>query len=402
MADVTFSNFAGIQNTLPPERLHSLPTRDDPSCDLVTALNVDIDNSGQVSRRAGQTLKVAGAAHSLFANGNDCFFVQGGTLQRLNPDFTVTALATGLTLNAPASFLKVNQRIYWSNGLQNGVIDGNNRSWGMRIPDAPGLLTLAQGQLKAGNYQSVVTFTRRDGQESGAGLPSTLLLGEGSGVQVSWAVPMDAQIDQALVYLSEPNGMVLYLAGQVDASAGSLNVTTARLALPLASQWMDKSPAGQCLAYHRGRIFIGSNEFLFGTTALGYEYVDYRDYLALDGTAIAFVIGVEHGLYVGTGKAVYFVSGDKLEDFTYRVVVEGFGIARSAVAVDGFAATANPALAGQQCVLFATAIGICMGMPEGSITHLTQNDYRFTATPSGAAHFRETDTLNQYLLSLPA
>lgn len=402
MADVKFTNFSGIKNTMPPERLHSLPTRDNPSSDLVTALNVDIDNSGQVSRRAGQTLKVAGAAHSLFSLGADCFFVQGNALQRLNTDFSVSTLATGLTLNAPASFVKVNQRTYWSNGQQVGVIDGGNRSWGMAIPASPGLLPVAGGQLKAGSYQVAITFTRRDAQESGAGLPATMVLADAAGLQVSWAPPTDGDTEQALIYVSEPNGMVMYLAGVAAAAAGSMTVTSSRLLLPLASQWMDKPPAGQCLAYHRGRIYIGVNEFLFGTTALGYEYVDYRDYLALDGTAIAFVIGVERGLYIGTGKAVYFVSGDKLEDFTYRVVVEGAGIARSAVPVDGFAATSNPAMAGQQCVLFATAIGICMGMPEGSITHLTQNDYRFAAKPSGAAHFRETDTLNQYLLSLPA
>lgn len=398
MADPTFSAFAGVNNTLAPERLHSLPTRDNATCDLVAAVNVDIDNSGQVARRVGTTQKVAGAAHSLWAHGNDCLYVQGTTLKRLNADFSSTTLATGLTAGLPLTYVAVNGRVYWSNGQESGAyVDNANRSWGMAIPDAPGLQAIA-GTLSAGTYQAVVTCVRGDGQESGAGMASVITLVDGSGLRVTWDIPLDLDIADIHVYLTEPNGEVLYQAAEAAASLGSVDITSAGRFLPLDTQWLDAPPAGQDLTLHRGRIFIAAGAFLFATTALGYEYVDMRDYLALDGTTIRFVIGVERGLYIATEQQVYFLLGDRLEELGLKTVVNAAGVARSAVLADGFAVTGNQALAGQQVALFATAEGICMGTPDGQVVHLSQDHYRFTATASGAACFRQTDTLNQYLL----
>lgn len=398
MADPTFSAFAGVNNTLAPERLHSLPTRDNATCDLTVAVNVDIDNSGQVARRVGTTQKVAGAAHSLWAHGNDCLYVQGTTLKRLNADFSSTTLATGLTAGLPLTYVAVNGRVYWSNGQQTGVYaDSANRSWGMAIPDAPGLQAI-DGTLTAGTYQAVVTCVRGDGQESGAGMASVITLSDGSGLRVTWDIPLDLDIADIHVYLTEPNGEVLYQAAEAAASLGSVDITSAGRFLPLDTQWLDAPPPGQDLALHRGRIYIAAGAFLFATTALGYEYVDMRDYLALDGTTIRFVIGVERGLYVATEQQVFFLAGDRLEEMSLKTVVNAAGVARSAVLADGFAVTGNQALAGQQAALFATAEGICMGTPDGQVVHLSQDRYRFTATASGAACFRQTDNLNQYLL----
>lgn len=398
MADPTFSAFAGVNNTLSPERLHSLPSRDNPTCDLVVAVNVDIDNSGQVARRVGTTQKVAGAAHSIWALDNDCLYVQGTTLKRLNADFSSTTLATGLTAELPLVYVPVNGRVYWSNGLQTGVYaDGGARSWGIAMPDAPGLQAIS-GTLAAGTYQAVVTLVRGDGQESGAGMASAITLVDGSGLRVSWDIPLDLAITTVHIYLTEPNGEVLYQATEAPAADGSVELTSANRFLPLDTQWLDAPPPGQDLTLHRGRIIIAAGAFLFGTTALGYEYVDLRDYLAIDGTKIRFVIGVEHGLYVATEKQVFFLAGDRLEDMSLKTVVNAAGVARSAVLADGFAVTGNQALAGQQVALFATGDGICMGTPDGQVVHLSRDRYRFTATASGAACFRQTDTLNQYLL----
>jgi hypothetical protein len=392
MADATYKAFAGIRNTLPPERL--APE------DLTEAVNVDIDDSGRVSRRAGTTLQVAGAAHSLWSDGEDCLYVAGSALKRLNADFSSTTLATGLLLDMPNNYVAVNGNIYWSNGQQSGALaNGRSRSWGMTLPEPPGLLAIA-GLLPAGAYQAVLTTLRADGQESGAGIASLITLPDNAGVRVSWPVPPDPAIVEVAVYLTEPDGKTLYQAAVVAASNGSVDITSYRTALPLATQWLDQPPAGQCLAVHRGRIIIAAGNVLFATAALGYEYCDRRDYIPLDGSSITFVAAVEHGLFVGTEQQVYFLAGDRLEDLALKVVVDGAGIARSAVAADGFAVSGNAGLAGQQCVLFATSEGICQGNPDGSLLHLTHERYRYLASATGAAHFRRSAVLNQYLLFL--
>lgn len=398
MADVTFPAFAGINNVLPAERIHALPTKDNPTCDLVAAVNVDIDNSGQVSRRAGQTLKAPGAAHSLWASQDKCLFVAGTDMKRMNADFSATTLVTGLTAGAAAAYIEVNDRIYWTNGEQTGIVAaGTNRSWGMEAADSPQLSAIA-GQMGAGLYQAAITFVRDDGQESGAGMTSQVTLTESQGIRFTWDAPTDPAIVEVNLYLSEPNGMVPYQAATVDAADGTADVTNPVLALSLNTQWNDKPPAGSHLAYHNGRIYIADGAFIFGTTALGFEYVDLRDYLALDGTAIGFMVGVAGGLYIGTAKAVYFAAGDRLENFTRRTLVESPAIAGSAVLAAGFAVSGRAEMDGHQVVLFATDAGVYMGAEDGSITDITKARYAPPALTGGAALFRESDTVQQYLL----
>lgn len=393
MADVKFGAFKGLRNSVPPERL-------EPS-DLLDAVNVDIDNSGRIARRPGVMLLSAGDAHSLWSHGQTCLFVRGSILHRLHQDYASSIVASGLTPDLPMNYVEVNGRVYWSNGVQTGVIDElGARSWGIPVPDMPGAVPIA-GQLAAGQYQVAVTYLREDGQESGTGMAALIQLGEGSGVHVSWDDPSDMTLTEAAVYITEPNGKVLYQAGVSRIDAAGLDITSIRLSLPCDTQWLDAPPPGQCLAYHRGRILIAAGEHLFATTALGYEYVDQRDYIAIDDTTIRFVAGVEGGIYVGTEKNVYFLSGARLEEMTIRTVAEGAAVARSVVYTDGFAATGNANLSGQQVVLFACAGGVCMGTTDGTVINMTGERYRFDTAPTGAACLRQEDSITQYLLSMP-
>jgi hypothetical protein len=404
MSNPTFYAFGGIRTTLDPERLgRAVRQRGgiDQRTDLVAAINIDLDDSGRASRRAGQTRVAAGAAHSLYAAGATCLYVQDGVLRRLNPDYSSVALQTGLGA-APLRYVSVNGAVYWSDGTRSGaVVDGVAAAWGMAIPPAQPAARVVAGQLPAGHYQYALTWLAEDGQESGTGPAAQVQLAvDGGGLVLTWAPPRDPRIARAALYLSEPDGTVLYRALVADAGAGSATVRATGAALALATQWLDAPPPGQDLSYHRGRIWIASGAHLFATSALGYGYCDLRDYLALDGSAIRFVAGLEHGLYVGTGRAVYYLAGDSFADMTLNSVVDGFGVAGSAVVVDGFAATADAALAGTQCLLFACALGVCLGKPDGSVVNLTYDRYRSNMDLTGSAVLRTEAALTQYLLAM--
>jgi hypothetical protein len=323
----------------------------------VEAVNVDLDNSGLPARRAGTSIKRAGAAHSLWAQGDMCIFASGTSLMRLYPDYSSEVLTTGLTANAPVSYVEVNGRIYWGNGHESGVIaNAVCRSWGMDIPDAPGM-SLVGGQLAAGQYQAVVTHVRNDSQESGAGLPSIITLSADGGLRVTWQLPSDATIETVRVYLSTPNGTVLYLADERPIDDLYTEIASCAFAVPLNTQWQDKPPAGQAHAYANGRIYIAVGEFIFGTTELGYEYVDLRDFLALDGTRVRLLAGVEGGLFAATDHAAYFLRGKTFADMEMTIVSTSGGIAGSVTYVDGARATGIKEMTGKRCAMFATGEG---------------------------------------------
>jgi hypothetical protein len=391
---VKFGNFAGLRNTVPPERVEA--------ADLVAAVNVDLDNGGRALRRPGTEMRLPGPSHSIWSNGEHCLFVRDSTLHRLHPDYNMSIVATGLTPDLPMNYVDMNGRVYWSNGAQTGVVTvEGSRSWGMPVPNLPSLAAIG-GTLSAGQYQLALTYLRSDGQESGTGMAAQITLPDAGGVRVGWEIPQDPTITEVAVYITEPNGKVLYQAGIGDVGDGGADVTSIRLSLPCETQWLDAPPAGQCLSAHRGRILIAVGAHLFATTALGYEYVDQRDYIAIDDTTIRFVAGVEHGIYVGTEKNVYFLAGDRLEEMTMKTAIEGAAVARSLVYADGFAATGNAALSGQQVVLFTCAQGVCMGTGDGTVINVTGERYRFDTGAIGAATLRQSDSLSQYVVFMPA
>ncbi len=126
---VVFDKFDGLKNTLQPERLGLR--------DLVRARNVTLDDSGQLSRRRGFTKQVSGNAHSLFTTitGSPTLGVLNGSLGILNPDYSFTAMRSGIgsdpsTGAAPLSYAQVGPSVYYSGPTDSGIVDLNARTVG--------------------------------------------------------------------------------------------------------------------------------------------------------------------------------------------------------------------------------------------------------------------------------
>ena len=402
--EFALSQFVGINNRLSPENLVSVPTREvlRPDIELVTANNVDIDDAKGLARRDGQTLKVDGSSHSLWADGQDCLYIQSGDMFQLHSDFSYTLVAAGLTAS-PMSYVRANRTVYHSNGTQKGVFeDGGVRAWG--IPIGASTMSAAQivGNLDAGIYQYTLTVRDFAGRESGAGVAQRIDLPAGSGLTFSWTVPADPDLVEVVIYLSQPNGEVMHLALVCDIADAQASYTGGARSLPLATQWLDAPPAGETLALYNGRIYIGSGEFLYATAPNSYEHCDLRDYKGFDGTPIAVLAAVDTGMFVGTAKAIYFMPGASFAAQSLKRPMDTAAVRGSLVMVDGERALAVKELAGMRCAMFATKEGIVVGMPDGSLINLSAERYRLPDLSSGAAVFRQTGSASQYVLCASA
>lgn len=97
-------------------------------------VNYDITNTSQMLRRKG-SVQVVGIedAHSLWsAEGSPvAYFAAGSTLYSFDGE-THTSLVTGLAPGFPISFLDVAGDVYWSNGVNSGVLlmGETNVPWG--------------------------------------------------------------------------------------------------------------------------------------------------------------------------------------------------------------------------------------------------------------------------------
>lgn len=111
---------------------HGLNTKIDPArlgknggvLDLAVAADVDVSDTGRLSRRKGYTKRTETAAHSLFCEQGPCLFVSGTGLYELHPDYISTLLAT-VTENARMSYAEINGRVYYLNGYERGYIENS-------------------------------------------------------------------------------------------------------------------------------------------------------------------------------------------------------------------------------------------------------------------------------------
>jgi hypothetical protein len=110
-----FSSFLGIDNVTKPSLLNPRY--------LQRAINFDNYKDGHIELRPGQTMVSAGATkRNIFSNldRSVCLFMDGGALKRLNPDESISTIASGFNPNLPMRYCDADARIFLTNQEQIG------------------------------------------------------------------------------------------------------------------------------------------------------------------------------------------------------------------------------------------------------------------------------------------
>lgn len=391
-----YREFTGVRNDVDVERFGPK--------DLVAADNCDLDSSGKLQRRAGYTQRLAGNCHSLWSDGALCLYISGGNLRRLRTDYTSETLRGDLTPGARVSYCPVNDRVYYANGYETGVIDnGASRSWGLTPPSYQPLASAISGKLYAGTYQFALTFLRSDGQESGTGLAESVEVSANGGIAFSAiAVSADPDVTDKRLYLSTANGEVLYHALTLP------NATTAatyvddglRLQSPLDTpRFLQGALPGHLVAYYRGVLLVAVGNLLFHSEPHAYELFDIRKYLPFD-SRITLIAPMDDGVYLGTEKRVVFLAGRSPDEFEV-VQKTPYGAIPGTLAYAPASLVKQAQNQGENPVAFwLSPQGVCLGLNQGAVLNLTQH-YTFNASAAGAGLFRRGDRAHYLALLNP-
>jgi hypothetical protein len=127
--DVTFGKFTGLKNTVTAERLAN--------DELASAVNVEVDDQGQIRRRRGYAKKLSGEFHSLFSAADGTVYgVMNGNLVIINPGYTTQVLKVGISSDptageTPLSWVQVGDVLYYSSPQDSGkIVNGAVMPWG--------------------------------------------------------------------------------------------------------------------------------------------------------------------------------------------------------------------------------------------------------------------------------
>lgn len=389
---VSYAEFTGLRNDIAPERFDAT--------DLSIATNVDLDKSRRAKRRAGSTLRLAQPTHSLWAAGALAFCASAGTLYALGADLSTTALRTGLS-GDPVSFARVGDAVYFSDGTDTGVIEnGSARSWGLETPSVMALPVA--GDLPPGRYGFAATYQRGDDQESGTEQSVLATVAAGQSVYLTVPLSVDPGVTATNIYMTTPDGEVLYLAATLTNGATDFTPTAdivMGLNLPLDTQFMGPAPIGQLVAYYRGRMYVAQGNVLFYSEPFAYELFDPRNYIVLDAeiTMLAPMedkTGDASGFFVGTAASCGLITGADPATFEYMALTD-YGAVKGALDyVDG-ALYQDGAAGARPLPMWLSTQGLCVGLPGLTVNNLTRSRYGFSADSTGAALF--IPTVNRFI-----
>ena len=398
----------GLRNTTSPERFRP--------GDMATALDVEIDDTGRVLSRRGMTLLSATPAHSLYANATVAVLVEGSTLKALEADFSRTPLRT-LSTSAPVSYDTLQDTVYFSNGVDTGRLVGRTPlQWGVTVPVGQPVATPIVGSLPAGRYMYALTFLRADGHESGTGIAGAIDLPAGSGIMFTSAeVSTNPEVSDKILYLSSPNGEVLFRArtvpnGQTTISyaSGALDLT-----LPLTTQHAGPPPPGTTVRVFNGHACVVSGDTVWFSDAYNLELFRLdTQFLRFPGQVALFEC-VNDGLYVATtdlagddaetGGGTWYLAGSRPDQekstqvFDYGAI-PGTGVRTLASYFDTKTSDEGGAIEpGTPAVVWASRHGVCVGFDGGQVRNLTEAMYSFSIAQRGAGVVRQARGFMQYL-----
>lgn len=281
---------------------------------LRSAINVDINNAGDIIRRRGITkLQSMTNAHSLkMLTDSTGVLVRGSVMYAITLPAYTEIFITALVSDAIMSYTQVGGDLFYSNGTDIGRVHGGVR-YPIGLPPPP-VPTLSQvgGSLFKGRYQVGIAYVNSaTGEEGALSDLAYIELASTGGIRVSLPGSTSGA-DNINVYLSESNGTVQMLHSIAGSSASSVDLTTPGTGRAASLRSEDVLPPGT-LFYSNGRLcsFKDNMVYVGIPFRLGY-YLPLVGFIPFHEN-VTVAIANESGTYIATDKT-YFIPGDLLGD----------------------------------------------------------------------------------------
>lgn len=367
---------------------------------LVTATNVDITRKHKVVRRKGFNQKLAATPSAAWSNDRTMLYQQGTDLYSVDFNYIATQIRSGLSPSATLVGYQIGKLVYWSNGIDTGVIeDGYNRSLGLTPPPVAELTPLSAGSLPKGTYQVVATFVRADGFESGATIPAPKITVSDNynSVIVTGLTSLDASVVAVNYYITKDNGSIFFFAG---AKAPGVNITISQPAdqfsRPLKDLHGDAPYPFICIDHFNGRTIYASGNFLFFSDPFIPERVDLTKSYIPFNDKVTMIGVVDDGIFVGTEREIIYMDGNSLDNFS-SIQVAPYGVVHNTRSYIDSTVVGEDSTITKKIPAWISLKGVCIGFPDGSMQNTTENTVTLPEGTTGASFFRQENGQNHFI-----
>ena len=367
-----------------------------PAGTVRAAINVDIDKRGQFARRQGAALATAGNGYDdLHPWGSALLARKGASLISIDPDTLAETLLCDLGGDGRIDYADYNGNLYVAapNGLwllRAGASAAQPA--GVRLPDLlPALSPANAGALTPGRYMAAISLLDEHGEES----PAVPL---GSLDVTAGLLLTDLEVapgSRWRLYLTTPDGDVLYLAEEFDAVFSQYAVTAYPNGAPCQTLHLAPMPSGQFVRGEGGRLFVAAGDTLWFSEPLRPHLTAPRHNFIRFVGKIRFIEFVAGGAYVGDDRGVWWLAGEDPTQFNQQHASDAVAVARSSVLVPMHRLGVMDSRAAADCAVWLSADGYMVGAPGGQVTALHPDRIRLAPHIAGQSVFLLRDGIQQ-------
>ena len=334
--------------------------------------NIDLDAEGNMSRRKGYTLKLAGSGyHSLYESTRGMLLVCNSNQMGIyNPEAATFTALTGMAAPYLTSFTELNGNIYFINPGHRGMIRSIEtavRPLGVALPDVSPIFTASTGSLEAGTYGVAFSIVNELGEESPLGPLVTLTLPANGGVAATFLTVVAGYTYR--IYMTTTDGEELYQATEFAADTTSYAIGSHQVGRRPATQFLSRLPFGYTIRAFGSRLYIATDNFVYYSEPFLPHLANLANGFLPTTGFTTMLQPVDGGMFIGDQTGVYFYEGQDPADFKPKLVSDEVAVFGTAVAVPGSFLPEKYASADTAAV-WLSASGYHIGLPSGEVVRL--------------------------------
>lgn len=361
------------------------------------AVNVDLDTAGNVSRRKGATLQLAGSGyHSLYKTQRGWLMLcLGHQLGIYTPS---TASFTALVITPTSyrtSFTEANGNLYASNPNFSCMFTPGSavaKPIGVPLPSIPPVFAAtSSGALEEGTYGVAYTVVDPDGEESALSEVYTLEVAANGSIQGT-LFTVNAGYKYR-VYLTAANGEELRQATEFDADTASILIQAPEEGRLAKTFGLEPLPHGHIIRSFGSRLLVGSTGHVYFSEAFRPHLADPTGFVLTTGFT-TMVEPVGEGVFIADSRGVRFYAGEDPTNWQAKEASPETVVFGTSMVVSGGLFSGDMAQHDEVAV-WLSPTGYQVGLPTGEVIRPNTEQVELPAYSQGCVSTLTSDGRKQ-------